>query len=473
MVDDLGYSDIGAYNSTSFYETPNIDQLAASGTLFTNGYAANPVCSPSRLALLAGSHPTRYAATDWFHVRGWPHRVERYRPASTNEYLPHDVDTLPEVLKRNGYNTAFLGKWHLGEPQEYWPEHHGFDVNIGGHEMGQPAGGYFSPYENPRLGDGEDGEYLTRRLTDEAIQLVDDYADDDKPFLIYLSYYTVHTPLEAPLETVLKYKDKHKTLDPDLPEFADELQVWPTSEPRRVRIRQSHPTYAAMVEHLDANVGRLLEKLRSRGLNKNTVVVFTSDNGGLSTAEGSPTSNLPLRGGKGWLYEGGIRVPYIVRVPGGATNGAKVDVPVNGIDLLPTLLDLAGVELRVTQPLDGISLVDILEGSDGSQLSDRAHFWHYPHYSNQGGMPGSAVRVGDWKLIESLEDGSIQMYDLHNDIGETTDVSADEPEIAQRLRGLLHSWYQETDSRFLEPVVDGAATDVPFRPKPVPRAFEE
>ena len=462
LVDDLGYSDIGAYNPDTFYETPNIDKLAREGLLFTDGYAANPVCSPSRYGILTGRHPTRAAATEWFHVRGWPHRVEKFRPAEVSEYMPHDDTTLPEALKDAGYRTAFLGKWHLGEAEDYWPEHHGFDINIGGHEMGQPAGGYFSPYENPRLGDGPEGEYLTERLTDEAIRLVDGFADADDPFLLYLSFYTVHTPLQAPAETVAKYEAKGADSRGE-GDFESEEQIWPTEEPRLVRTRQNHATYSAMIEHLDRSVGRLLSALEGSAVADNTIVVFTSDNGGLSTAEGSPTSNLPLRGGKGWLYEGGVRVPFIVHMPGAVSNGTVSALPVVSMDLMSTILDLAGLKASDYGANDGRSLVPLLEGR--STPESRPIFFHYPHYSNQGGFPGAAVRDGDWKLIERFEDGHVYLYNLSDDIGEQRDVAGQHPEKVTELVGLLHNWYRETGARFLEPNPERPEFGQPWRPQ--------
>lgn len=345
MVDDLGYSDIAAYNQDSFYETPHIDQLATEGVQFTNGYAANPVCSPSRYAVLTGQHPTRFDATDWFHVNNWPHRSEKFNPAPLNQYLPHEDLTLAEAFKEQGYQTAFLGKWHLGEEKQYWPEQQGFDVNIGGVGHGMPPNGYFSPYKNPRLTDGPEGEYLTHRLTSEAVNLIDGYAKNDQPFFLYMSFYTVHTPLQAPAETIEKYQKKRANLDTSH-SFTDEEQIWPSDEERQVRIKQNHAIYAAMIEEMDKNIGQILQKLKETGLDQNTIVVFTSDNGGLSTAEGSPTSNLPLRGGKGWLYEGGIRVPFIIKVPNAKANGSVVDVPVVSTDFYPTLLTAAGLETK-------------------------------------------------------------------------------------------------------------------------------
>ena len=458
LVDDLGYSDIGVYNDQTFYETPNIDRLAVQGVQFLDGYAANPVCSPSRYALLTGKHPTPVGATDWFHVRGMPHRVEKFRPAESIEYLPQSETTLAEALKSLGYTTAFLGKWHLGEDEGHWPEHHGFDINIGGHETGHPAGGYFSPYENPRLSDGPEGEYLTDRLTSEAVRLLSRFAEAGSPFLLYLSFYTVHTPLQAPVATVERYRNKAGQ-NAETAEFAGEEQVWPTEEERLVRVRQSHATYAAMIDHLDQGVGRVLESIQTSGLEQNTIVVFTSDNGGLSTAEGSPTSNLPLRGGKGWLYEGGIRVPFIIKAPGSPQNGQAIRTPVVSMDLMPTILDYVGATPRET---DGISLKPLLDGA--REGGERPLFFHYPHYSNQGGFPGAAIRLGDWKMIERFEDGSVQLYHLGTDPGERADVSVTYPEVVGRLREMLHGWYEQTGARFLNPNPDRSEYGEPWRP---------
>jgi arylsulfatase A-like enzyme len=465
LVDDLGYADIGAYNNDTFYETPNIDRLAREGAQFTDGYAANPVCSPSRYALLTGKHPTRHAATDWFHRRGASHRAGKFAPAQVNQWLPHSETTLAEALQKNGYRTVFLGKWHLGEAEEFWPEKQGFEFNVGGHDKGQPPGGYFSPYENPRLDDGPDGEYLTKRLTDEAIDYVNRFASEDDPFLIYLSYYSVHTPLQAPENTVAKYEKKGSGLRSADDDFAPEEQIWPTSEKRLVRTRQNHAIYGAMIEELDVNVGRLLDSLRSSGINDNTLVVFTSDNGGLSTAEGSPTSNSPLRGGKGWLYEGGIRVPFIIRAPVHSSNGSTITVPVNGTDIFPTLLDYAGLDLLPGQHIDGVSLLPLLSGEGSDDFSNRPMYWHYPHYSNQGGMPGAAVRLGNWKLIENFEDGEVSLYNLATDPGERRKVTAEEPGKVAELKAMLHDWYRETDAKFLSKNPDRPEYGEPWRPE--------
>ena len=289
LVDDMGYMDIGANNPDSFYETPHIDRLARSGMRFTNGYAANPVCSPTRYSIMTGKYPTRVGATNFFSGR-----AEVFPPLYDRMDL--EETTLAEAFKAGGYSTFFAGKWHLGPDENYWPENQGFDVNKGGWRAGAPfkAGKFFTPYANPRLKDGPKGEHLTVRLGTETVNFIE--ANRDKPFLAYLSFYSVHTPLMAPAPMVKKYEAKAKRLGlVGQPEFAFEEQVHPGGRDRRVRILQKHATYAAMVESVDNQVGRVLDKLRELNLDRDTIICFTSDNGGLSTSEGSPTSNLPLR----------------------------------------------------------------------------------------------------------------------------------------------------------------------------------
>lgn len=450
LVDDLGYMDIGANNPDTFYETPNVDRLAREGVRFTQGYAANPVCSPTRYSIMTGKSPSRVDATNYFSGK----RSARFRPAPLFNRMPLTEVTLAERLKEHGYRTAFLGKWHLGPSEEFWPEHQGFEVNVGGHVRGLPKS-YFSPYSNPRLEDGPRGEHLTKRLTDEALQLLESHQDE--PFLLYLAFYTVHTPLQAPRELIQKYQQKAQSL-PEQPEFADEEQVWPDAQERRVRIVQRHATYAAMVETMDTSVGRILDKLAELNIDDETVVCFFSDNGGLSTAEGSPTSNLPLRGGKGWLYEGGIREPMIIKWPQGGQRDVVRGEPVISTDFYPTLMEIAGVELPGDQHLDGQSLVPLLTGG---HLERRPLFWHYPHYSNQGGFPGGAIRLGDHKLIERYEDGRVHLYNLQDDISEQNDIAAEHPELVQQLRRRLHDWYEDVDAKFLQPHETGPH---PWRP---------
>lgn len=452
LVDDLGYMDIGANNPNTFYETPHVDQLAREGVRFSNGYAANPVCSPTRFSIMTGKYPTRVDATNFFSGR----RGGRFQPAPLHNRMPLSETTIAEALREAGYRTAFFGKWHLGPTEEFWPEHQGFDVNIAGHVRGAPRS-YFSPYSNPRLDDGPQGEHLTKRLTNEVLRQIGEFKDD--AFLCYLAFYTVHTPLQAPKDLVEKYRKKAEALA-GKPEFADEEQVWPGSKPRKVRILQKHATYAAMIESMDTSVGRIIDRLKELDLYDNTVICFMSDNGGLSTSEGLPTSNLPLRGGKGWLYEGGIREPFIIRAPGVAAANSVCDTPVISNDFYPTMLELAGIPLKPHQHLDGQSLVPLLKGN--RQIARDALFWHYPHYSNQGGIPGGAIRVGDYKLIERFEDGRLHLYNLIDDIGERNDLAAEMPDRVASMRDRLHAWYKDVDAKFLQP--KQAGSEMPWRP---------
>lgn len=464
LVDDLGYMDVGANNPATFYETPNIDALAAQGLRFTDGYAANPVCSPTRYSIMTGKYPTRVGATNWFSGK----LARRFQPAELTDRMPLAEITLAQAMRDAGYATFFGGKWHLGPTSEYWPENRGFDVNAGGHERGGPygPGRYFTPYGNPRLEDGPDGEHLPARLAQETVSFI--RANADRPFFAYLAFYSVHTPLMAPEPLVAKYRAKAETLGlSESGAFAEEEQVWPDAETRRVRALQTHAVYAAMVESMDSAVGVVLDALVSEGLADSTVVFLTSDNGGLSTSEGLPTSNLPLRGGKGWLYEGGIREPFLARWPGVTVPGSMSAEPVMSMDLYPTLLEIAGTEPRPGQLLDGESLVPLLNGV--VEPGREALFWHYPHYSNQGGFPGGAVRVGSWKLIERYEDGRVHLYDLSVDPGEMHDVAAEYPARVAELRARLHAWYEEVDAQFLRAQPDGPEPWRPGRVSETPR----
>jgi arylsulfatase A-like enzyme len=441
LVDDLGYMDIGANNPETFYETPNVDALARDGMRFTDGYAANPVCSPTRYSIMTGRYPSRVDATNFFSGV----REGRFKPAPLNDRMPLSEVTLGEAFREAGYRTAFLGKWHLGPNEEFWPEQQGFELNFGGHVRGAPRS-YFAPYNNPRLSDGPEGEYLTARLAEEAAGAIEKFKDD--PFLIYLSFYTVHTPLQAPKDLVEKYRKKAESITG--PEFGPEEQVWPDAkQERQVRLVQKHATYAAMVETMDTAVGRVIDKLKQLGLYDNTVICFMADNGGLSTSEGSPTSNLPLRGGKGWLYEGGIREPFLIRAPGVTKPGSECSVPVISTDFYPTLLDVAGLDAKPQQTLDGVSLKPLLSGE--KSLGRESLFWHYPHYSNQGGFPGAAVRQGNYKLIERYEDGRVHLFDLSTDLSEQTDLASTMPDRVSAMRGRLHTWYKTVDAKFLQP----------------------
>ena len=450
LVDDLGYMDIGANNPDCFYQTPHIDALSRSGMRFTNGYAANPVCSPTRFSLMTGRYPTRVGATNFFSGN----RKGKFLGAELNNRMPLDEVTLADSLKSGGYATFFAGKWHLGPSEEYYPQNRGFDVNQGGWSRGGPYTGkkYFAPFENPQLQpESEAGDHLPARLARDTADFIRKKAG--QPFLAYLSFYSVHTPLIGRPDLVKKYQAKAARIEGQ--EFADEEQVF-GKKPRRVRILQKHAVYAAMVEAMDSAVGVVLKQLEDSGVADNTIVVFTSDNGGLSTSEGSPTSNLPLRGGKGWVYEGGIREPWIIRYPGVTAPGSTCDEPICSIDLFPTLNAAAGI--RLERQVDGVDLLPLLKGGT---LEREALYWHYPHYSNQGGIPGGAIRMGDYKLIERYEDGRVHLYHLKQDPGEREDLGQQQPKRVADMRDRLHRWYREVDARFLRQKGDGPQ---PWRP---------
>ena len=454
LVDDLGYMDIGTYNPKSFYETPNVDRLAKSGMKFTDGYAANPVCSPTRFGIQTGRYPSRKDATNFFSGR----RGGLFNSAPLHSRMDLEEVTIAEALKKKGYATFFAGKWHLGPSEEFWPAKQGYDVNAGGFSKGGPYGGkkYFSPYGNPRLSDGPDGEHLPDRLASETCAFIE--KNKGKPFFAMLSFYSVHTPLIGRPDLVAKYKKKAASINGA--EFGDEEMTWPKNgKTRKVRILQKHAVYAAMVEAMDLAVGKVLDKLESLGLDDDVVVAFTSDNGGLSTSEGSPTSNLPLRGGKGWVYEGGIREPFIVRWPGVTKAGSVNAEPVMSTDFFPTFVKAAGSKPSGAGPIDGVDLMPSLKGGT---LERDALYWHYPHYSNQGGFPGGAIRMGKWKMIERYEDGSAHLYDLSEDVSERTDLSKVHPEQVAKMRKKLHQWYKEVDAKFLQP--KGKEGKKPWRP---------
>ncbi|MCP4642474.1 MAG: sulfatase [bacterium] len=444
LVDDMGWRDAACFGST-FYDTPNIDRLAADGMRFTDAYAACPVCSPTRASIVTGKYPARMATTDWFGAPQ-PDRVGKHRtkdkpllPAPYNEQVALEEVTVAEALGEAGYATFFAGKWHIGG-EGFFPEDQGFDVNKGGHHKGSPPGGYFAPYKNPKLDNGPNGEHLPARLARETVTFIE--ANRDQPFLAYLSFYSVHTPLQAREDLKKKYAKKAKSIDPDLPHWGEEGD-------RKWRLVQDHAVYGGMVEAMDSAVGDVMSALDDLGLSDNTVVMFMSDNGGLSTSEGHPTSNLPLRAGKGWLYEGGIREPMIIKWPGATKPGSVCDTPVTSTDFYPTMLDMAGLPARPEQHMDGVSLRPVLQGS--SALPERAIYWHYPHYGNQGGSPGAAVRLGDWKLIEFFEDDHVELYNLRDDLGEQRDLAAANPDKVRKLRAMLDTWQKDVGARFPSP----------------------
>ena len=433
LVDDLGWMDLGCQGS-DYYRTPNIDRLAATGMRFTDGYASCAVCSPTRAALMTGRSPGRLGITDWIRAefqlsaRQWPNvrgRFGYHRPADASRelltpvnelQLLHSEITIAEMLKPLGYTSAYIGKWHLGG-EGHLPGDQGFDENYGGWDYGQPPS-YFDPYvEMPRLPMGiptltprDPGEYLTDREADEAVGFIQ--RNKERPFLLYLANYAVHTPIQA---------------KPDL--IADYEQL-------RDGQGQDDPVYAAMVHSVDEAMGRLLETLERTGLADRTIIVFTGDNGGLDR-NGRPTENAPLRSGKGYAYEGGLRTPWIVRWPGVTNPGAVSKQPIASIDLLPTIAAAVGTRPPADRPIDGIDLGPALRGNS---LPGRALVWHFPHYRHgPGNDPYSVIRRGDWKLIRFYDPKKTELYNLAVDLGEQNDLASLEPAMVKRLEAALDS----------------------------------
>ena len=453
FVDDLGWADVGA-NGSAFYETPHIDRLAAEGMRFTDGYAGAAICSPSRAALQTGRYPARLGITDWirasFQNDAWQpgSPIADFAPDSTKRlftprnfpYLPHDEITLAEMLKEAGYATAHIGKWHLG-PEAWWPEAQGYDENDGGNDFGQPPS-YFDPYENervkgiPNLVARHEGEYLTDREGDEAVDFIRRHPD--QPFFLHLAHYAVHTPIQAKDSLTQKYEAKTKP---------DETE-------------QTNAEYAAMVESVDDAVGDVLAVLDSLGITENTLVLFTSDNGGLEPV----TDNAPLRSGKGFPYEGGIRVPFIAWWPEQIEAGTTSDEPVMGIDVFPTLAEIARQPLPDGRSIDGVSLAPVL--LEGADLDRDDLFWYFPHYRYNQVGPYAIVRSGDWKLIRYFDGepygvGEAELFNLADDLGEENDLAAQRPEKVQELEEKLEAWLTDVEARRFETNPDVATTTPP------------
>jgi arylsulfatase A-like enzyme len=411
LIDDMGWTDLATFGS-KFYQTPNVDRLAAAGMKFTNGYAACPVCSPTRASIQTGKYPARLHLTDWIPGRKqWP--TAKLLTPAFEQQLPLAETTIAEALKSAGYTTAAIGKWHLGG-KGFFPEQQGYDINIGGTEKGSPPS-YFPPYNIPGLEPRFENDYLTDNLGSRAEQFIE--SNKDRPFFLYLAHFAVHLPLGAKPPVVEKYKGR----------------IQPGAE-------QKHPVYAGMVEGADDSVGRILKKLDDLKIADNTVIFFLSDNGGLrfeGKATVPITSNLPLRAGKGHLYEGGIRIPWIVRWPGVTKAGTVSDTPVITTDLFPTITAAAGAGPDSAHPVDGI---DISAALHGGGLRREAIYWHYPHYSNQGGVPGGAVRRGDFKLIEFYENGKLELYNLKQDVGEHHNLASAQPDRAKAMQRMLADW---------------------------------
>lgn len=442
VADDLGWTDLGCYGS-DYYETPHIDRLRIKGMKFTAAYTNGPNCAPTRAALLSGQQYPHNPV----HTVGSPQRGKaRFRklvPPPNQRELPGEHITFAEMLQDSGYATAHMGKWHLGnDGKGTGPRDQGFDVNVGGYRAGHPSwrGGYFAPNNNPLIDDAREDEYLTDYMSRKAVEFIK--ANADGPFLLYLPYYAVHTPLQAPDERIARYRDKQ----PDG--------------------GHNNPTYAAMIESLDNGVGRILATLEQQRIEDETVVIFYSDNGGLGgyrragVIGGRDVSdNAPLHGGKGMLYEGGIRVPLIVRWPGLTEAGSTCDEPVIGIDFYPTFLDIAGLDPPEDYELDGVSFAPLLRDSSAS-LEREAIYWHFPGYLQASARkgtwrttPAGAIRAGDWKLIEFFGAGAsrVELYNLEQNIGETEDLSDSMPEKAAKLHSRLKAWRQAVDAPMPKP----------------------
>lgn len=417
LTDDMGWSDGSGFGST-FYETPHLDKLAGQGMKFTAAYSACTVCSPTRASLLTGQSPARLHLTDWIAGHDRPHAP--LTPPDWTKQLSPSIPNLAQLLKTKGYVSASIGKWHLG-PESCRPDKLGFDVNIAGYDRGQPPT-YFSPYKIPTLPEGPDGEFLTDRLTTEAVQFME--RNKDKPFFLYFPQYAVHTPLMGKPEVVAKYKAK----------AAAQLKTDPF-------VVHKNAVYAALLESVDDSVGRLMEKLDELQLASNTVFVFTSDNGGLI----GPTDNPPLRAGKGSAYEGGVRVPLLVRWPGVIAPGSQCSAPVITMDFFPTFAALTGAEIPDKSKLDGENLLPLLRQS--GTLQRDTLYWHYPHYHPGGATPYSALREGNLRLVEFLADGKTELYNLKDDVGETLDLSFELVEEASRLRAKLHAWREKVGAQ--------------------------
>ena len=436
LADDLGQMDIGAFNPKTFYETPNIDALARRGMKFTQGYAACSVCSPTRGSIMTGKYPPRFGITNF--IPGG--RAGKLKPAPNADHLPLEEVTIAESLRDAGYSTFFAGKWHLGGG-EFYPGAQGFPKELENGNGNKGNAQFWYPKSELAVPDHKDDPKTSERIVNEAVKFIGEHKD--KPFYAYLPFLAVHTPIGARADLVAKWQEKAKQAP------ADE---WGQERANKVRLVQNSPVYAAMLEQLDSGIGRVLAALEKNGLTEKTIVVFMSDNGGLATAEGWPTSNLPLRAGKGWPYEGGVREPMIVVAPGVTKPGTTCDSPVISTDFYPTLLQLAGLPAKPDQHLDGVSFVPLLKGEEMQR--GKPLFWHYPHYANQGGAPNGIIRDGDWKLIEWFEDGALELYNIPQDLSEKTNLAAQQPVRVKELHAKLIAWRKEVGALMPTPNPD-------------------
>lgn len=441
LADDLGRQDL-TIEGSKYYETPHIDSIAKSGMRFEYGYSACQVCSPSRASIMTGKVPARHGVTDWIGAKtgtAW-NRNDRVLPPGYTHHLVHEDTTLAEAFKAGGYTTFFAGKWHIGGKGSF-PEDHGFDINIGGHHAGSPPGGFFAPYTNPKMKSGPDGESLPIRLAAETSKFIESNAFG--PFFAFLSFYSVHGPIQTTPDLWKKYRDKAAAAGP-APE--ERFLIDRTLPVRQV---QDCPIYAGMMQSMDTAVGNVLTTLKKLDLAKNTIVVFTSDNGGVTSGDAFSTAALPFRGGKGRQWEGGLRAPYYISAPGVTKPGTTSETPVNGTDFFPTLLELAGLASLPGQHVDGISLLPVLKNSGA--VRSRKLFWHYPHYGNQGGEPSAVALDLPWKLIHYYEDGRDELYNITADPGEQTDLTKQHPDRAAALRKALDAHLTETGARIPKP----------------------
>jgi len=440
LADDLGYYDLSFMGST-FYETPNLDKLAQQSLVFYDGYSASPVCSPSRASILLGKNPVSHGMTDWLGAlvaEDWALKnpYSKLLPPKYEKNIKKEYQTLPEILKENGYKTFFAGKWHIGDKKNT-PETHGFDINIGGNETGSPKGGYFSPFNNPNIVNLslDKSISLPKKIVNETVSFIN--KNKSKPFLAFVSFYSVHGPLQTTKEKWNKYRIKA---------LKNKIKIDGFLHGKKLPIRnyQDNPIYAGMIELMDESIGFLLKELKRLGLDENTVILFTSDNGGVVSGDKYSTTNKPLKGGKGHYYEGGIKVPFLIKVPWLKKTQKESNFPVIGMDIYPTIIDLLNISSKSGEYTDGISIKPILEGK---KLKERPLFWHYPHYGNQGGNPGSIVRLGKWKLIFDYEDNKTYLFDLENDFSESRNVSSEYPIITQKLSSLLEDFLNKNNAK--------------------------
>lgn len=483
LIDDLGWSDVGCFGST-FYETPNIDKLASMGVKFTDAYAASHVCSPTRASILTGKYPATLNLTDWIPGRSnRPYQLLQNAEKVIN--LDRRDTTLAEVLKNLGYETAIFGKWHLGK--DTWPRDHGFNIHAP-HSVNANLGrrGFLNPKKIPGL---DSGNYVTDRLAELGAQFIK--KNKDKPFFLLMSHFSVHDPIEGRPDLVKKYKKKLAAMpqqtgpdyilegNPDSPtcptraeldemikkpDYRDTYKSY-SNDLVKAKQKQDNVQFAGMVEAVDQSVGTVLAKIKELGLEENTIVIFTSDNGGMSIMNGTPardipkgkldkftsTSNLPLRGAKGWLYEGGIRVPTIIKWPQEGKSGTVCDEPLTSVDYFPTILEMIGAEGKIKE-IDGKSIAALVKGE---KMTRGPIYWHFPQYSNHGMQsPGGAIRDGDYKLLEYFENGTVQLFNLRNDIGEQKDLARTEPDRVKELKAKLHQWRLDVDAQMMTPNPD-------------------